>query len=566
MQQRYKLPTLESSQALAERVKNIYIARKEKAKQSANVKRLSYIDLLNFLPTSLQAAENHFEFVSLSSTKKTYLDDNIYSLATGDFLGTIKSSQKEEEAIEANNIRLDELKAGFLIFMEEDISRKEYKGASPKRKIGRFYSTGSELSEAIEEVLIVNEKNELRDEDRFIYLSDLYHHIEDNFEDEVNHPLWETKQKLLNDICLAMLQVKKRDEERIKLLTHGIPKLNMLLKYLREINEAYRKEAASRMFSFFNASNRLDLLDFSELIAEACLDTLTPENYKETCNVVIGLVLLTIMRIEADYNYLFSPKGGWLTNGSELWKSFMELVHVDEISYEDRIKYLRTLANKVVGILEPSMEEARSAWIAKISANQPGCADPKQQEHMMKKVEYHQAKIDTYISQLQIKKKEPGVAVRCISKGISLGAQGAISYGVTASVMPLIGGIAAGVLGGPVGVVVYTAAGTIVMSKLSGIMPGPVSWAYGWVLDKIGNAIGEGTVKAANYTFSVGKSGLRQLLGHPAIKKEDTEFLQRYIEAVLNAPESVVSAKEKVQLRLVYMGDDAELTLARRLK
>lgn len=566
MQQRYKLPTLESPQALAERVRNIYIARKEAAKQSPNAKRLSYIDLLNFLPPSLQAREGQFEFVSLPPTKP-YLDDNIYSLATGDFLGTIKSSQMEEEVIDANNIRLDELKAGFLIFMEEDIRRKEYKDASPKRKKGRFYSTGSELSEAIEEVLVINEENELRDEDRFIYLSDLYHHVQDNFDDDINHPLWQRKQNLLDDICLAMLKVKKRDEERIKLLTHGIPKLNMLIKYLREINDAYRKAASARMFTFLNSTNRLDLLDFSELIGEACLDTLTIENYDETCNVIIGLVLLGIMRIEADYNYLFSPKGGYLTNGSELWKSFMELLHVDELSYDDRIKYLRALSNNVANILGPDMEENRLKWIANIAANQSGPSDPKRIEHMMKKLKYHQEKIDAYINQLQIKKKQPCVAVRCISKGISFTAQWGISYVAAASVAPLVGGIAAGVLGGPVGVVVYTAAGTIVMSKLSGIIPGPVSWAYGWVLHKIGNAIGEGTVKAANYTFSVGKNGLRKLLGHPAIKKEDREFLQRYIDAILQAPSSVVSDKEKAQLRLVLgIEEEAELTLIRNLK
>lgn len=574
--QRYKLPALEDSHILADQIKKIYIQRKETKKQQINQNRLVYIDLLHVLSLApWQNGEGYAETLTEDSFEnivedpsedssvslaigREYAHEAIYTLATADFVGSITAPVETDEAVPNINHKFDELKAALLIFLEENISRKEYRGHSSKRRKGYVYTSGSDLSKIIEEKLAVSSDNVLRDEERFIYLSDLYYYIKDHIHyEELNHPIWKSKQNLLNDICLAMSQVKKRDEERVRLLTHGAPKLNMLLNYIEELHETYNEACKLRLFT---NSNRKNLLKFVQFISKACESSFNIEkggddNYEETYKAILGLLLLGIMQINAEYKYFFSPQGGYLNKGSELFKSLIKLLNVEdlnEIPYDDRIEWFRALTNKISNVKKAEMQELRMEWLKEI-AEPSGDATPLQKldEKILKKTASFQEKIDFYVNQLQREKRQSSFPARCLAKGISFGAQYGIGCALASQVMPLLGGVAAGVLGGPVGVVVYAAAGTVLMTKLSGIIPGPVSWAYGWVLDKIGTAIGDTTVNVVKYTFSVGKNGLQMLLGHPGLKPEDREFMQRYIDAILNAPVRVVSEEEKSQLRLV---------------
>lgn len=557
--ERYKLPNLDDAPLLAKQLKETYITIKQQKKRSVNQNRLAYIDLLNLLPSALQSTKDIAS--KPLHIAKTYAGDDILSLATGELVGRIRASETDEAEPKRVN-KLDELKAGLLIFLEGDISRKEYRGHSSKRTKGRLYSSGSEFSKIIEETLNITKQNPISDEERFIYLSELYHYINNHIPNgKLNHPIWKTKQALLDDICSVWVKVKKRDDERVKLLTQGAPKLNMLIKYLKELNEGYKKSCASR---FFSNSSRLGLLVFAEFMSKACEGELNlsgkeeEDNSQETYEAILGLILLGIMQINDEYQYIFSPEGGYLTNGSDLYKSFMQLLGVDnlnQISYDDRISWLRALTNKITHLIKPDVEEARKAWLLDIHDTEKKGLDKDKLEALdkdtLERVKKYQARADSFISRLQEERKQPSIAAKCVSKTVSFAAQYGIGCVVATQVMPLVGGLAAGILGGPVGVVVYAAAGTVLMTRLSGVVPGPVSWAYGWMLDKIGNAIGDGTINAAKYTFSMGKQGFKMLWGHPGLKPEDKEFMERYLDARLNAPEMVVSSAENTQLRMV---------------
>jgi hypothetical protein len=546
----YQLPSLEAPHRLADQMTETYIARKNRKGAAINEKRLLYINLLKVLQVNTyQGSHRHTNF----QHRNPFAALEVHSLATGDFVGCItKGPMTDASCPEVHNAHLDALKAGILIFLEEDINRKEYRGYSSKRRRGRLYTSGSDLSKIIEEVLGVGPANPLRDENRFIYLSDFYHFVKDHVPDgELHHPIWKTKQHLLEDICSDLLQVRQRDEERLRALAHGSPQLNVLVKYIAQLPDDYKDQCKARLFPNKNREELISFIEFMNgMLTEAMfrlIDAATKLReddplFKEKMGsinaqmesikkAILGILVMSIMRISAEYKYFFSPQGGYLTNGSDLYKDLMKCFGVDninEIPYNDRLEMLTSLSQHL-------------SAITKIE----GIDKAKQQ-----KVDYFLDKTYLYIGQLEKEQKQPSLVARGISKTISVFAQYGIGCAVASQAMPLLGGVLATTLTGPIGMVVYGVAGTVIMTRFSGVVPGPVSWAYDWVLDKIGKAIGDTTVKVANYTFQMGKNGLKALLGHPSLKEEDREFMLDYIDALLRAPSTVVSDEVKSHLRL----------------
>ena len=158
-------------------------------------------------------------------------------------------------------------------------------------------------------------------------------------------------------------------------------------------------------------------------------------------------------------------------------------------------------------------------------------------------------KIDEYWLHQEHKKQVPRVA-RYLTTATSCVAQYGLGFGLT-QLSSTVGAVALGATG-PVGVVVYGAAGTILMTQLGrlvkeNVMPSAVAYLYAYVLERIGSAIAKTTVGAAAYAVS--DKGFAALTAHPALHAEDQAFIVEFTDTLLNLPENVFPAAKKEQIR-----------------
>lgn len=108
--------------------------------------------------------------------KKTYTDvnsDRLSFIALYDQLVKQTAMDNTLSLEEMNNIL-----RGALVFAMTDIKYREYKGASPKKREGYFWSSGSDLYTAIRAKLLITKKNKFGYDERISYLNDFYKYID----------------------------------------------------------------------------------------------------------------------------------------------------------------------------------------------------------------------------------------------------------------------------------------------------------------------------------------------------------------------------------------------------
>lgn len=430
--------------------------------------------------------------------------------------------------------------------LEMELIRKEYKGFSPKEVKGYFYTSGSSVYSTIESGLGITKKNDLHDDECLIYLFKFYEYIK-NLPEETAF-FAGSKQHLLNKIKDALKEIKKREENRIELLAQGVPKLLALQKNILALIPDYKKATATRWFPNFK---RKLLLEFIELVNETCKllyteNTITKKNedhlpefaYLHTCNVLLGMMLFALVKIEKEYKFL-SP------SRSELFKHCLQSINaksLKSIDYEKKILWLKTLSRHIDNIHN-------------------------QLDYRKKDLSKWQIEIDKFVVELETKKNKPSRIISYVSTATGYAAKYGISFAITQAArtyaLPAMGGALVSGLTGPLGLVIYSAAGTMIMTQLGqlvkdNLMPSALAYVYAFILEKIGNVVANTTVGIATYTFTATKQGFQALLGHPALKSEDREFIIDWINTLLKLPNDIMPEKEKSQIRNV-LGIENEL-------
>lgn len=435
---------------------------------------------------------------------------------------------------------------GVPVFELEAIRKEpQYKGNSPRIKQGYLSKSGSNVFTLIEDRLS-SEKNQLNDDECLIYLFKLYEYIK-NLETEKIAKLGQNKDRLVKQIHEYLKAIKNREKSRIELLAYGTPKLEVLQKKILEMMPNYQKATSSRWFS---NSKRISLLEFITLINKTIKvfysdpSSKKKDNdeqecaYTQSCNVLLGILLFALISIEKEYKFL-SPLGNKITNnGSELFKSSLDILNAKSlktIDIDKKITWLKALSKHIDDInnkLHYKPKELRS-WLLEI---------------------------DKLIVEQEIKKNRPSRSITYAAKATGYAVQCGVSFGLAqvarTYALPVLSGALVTGLTGVIGLVIYSATGLIVMTGLGrfvseNLMPPAVAYVFTWVLEKIGKEVANKTEGVATYTFVATKQGFQKLIGHPAFKREDREFIYEWINTLLKLPDDIVSEKEKNQIRSV---------------
>lgn len=450
----------------------------------------------------------------------------------------------EATKFDSDHKKISKILMGALVYELEYIKQVEYRGRSPEKNkslIGKLTGKGSSLYTSIKELLGISPENYLNDDQRLIYLNKFYWYMKKNMKEDT---------EFLKNIKARLANVKEREMKRIGVLAEGTPALNVLQKNIANLSQEY-EEAAT--FRWYRNPKRFKSLKFIDFINQTC-DELYHEGsfgknansfpvdfaYLQSCNVRVGAILFVLLSINDEYkSYKFlSPER------SKLFKECLTAINVkslQKISREKRIEWLRALSThiNILKLNKLAYRELAEKW-----------------EKAGIDVEKFLTKIEAYINQQEVKKAKPtwsrtiaNYLVRC---GIGLAA----AQYTADLVLPAISTTVIGGLSGPIGMVVYLTGGTLLMTQLGrlvgdNLVPQGVSYLFAWLLDKVGATITNATADAATITVSITKEGLNALRGYPTLKPEDKEFIQDWIDTLLELPNDIMPEMEKDQIRYV---------------
>jgi hypothetical protein len=331
-------------------------------------------------------------------------------------------------------------------------------------------------------------------------------------------------------------------------LIHGLPSIAALKKGIKSLHNDYYLQVAGR---WLKNQNREAMLIFIDFIDETCTKLYTHDedkkseeekdlNYLQSYNARFGLMIFILTTIYSEYKVL-SPER------SVLFKNCLSCINkasLDEVEIDKKIVWLRALSQHLYALqIRGDYDITKKLWVER------GMYNPDELK----------AVIDLQIAELEIKKHQPSFLMETTSSAISSGAQYAV--GMTATryaaqtvlwAAPAIGGFAASAAAGPLGIVLY-GGGTLVATSLGRlvadkIVPSAVANFYGWMLDKMGAAIGRAGAATLKATVSVTGTGLVKLLGIYKREIKDN-FAQDYIDMLFNLPDEVMAAEQKNHLR-----------------
>lgn len=452
--------------------------------------------------------------------------------------------------------RIDVL-VGMLIFEMEIIRLKEYKGFSPaKRKA--WFEKGSDFYTDIKKILSISKQKQIRDDERFILVLAFFKYLETCgcFEKKMI-PCWKSLENLLKDIISVLNVLKDRENRRISLMTYGPPNLEIL---------------RSKILELLSLNSSRSLLPFIKLISETCEKIYPDEKlkdhnhdfsddllYLQSCNAQLGLILFVLMNIHEEYKYY---KKIWSPEHSRVYKKCLEALNakqLEDIEQDKTVIWLRALLTHLDHIKQnPELYQTqfKDAYEKRFSL-----------------IQAYEKDIERFLIKEENKKRAPSRPVYYLIKATNFATQYGLSFLFTQATKEwALQSIGSSLLleTGPIGLVIYGATGTIVMTQLGrligGQLPAAVGCMYAWVLDKVGHAVAKRTVDAATYAFSVSQQGLEALLNHPDLDEEDKGLMKDFINSLLKAPNEVIPIEDKNHLRIALGDGDIENNLMMRKK
>lgn len=503
----YKSPSLRELTALAEELKKSY--------KGSNPKRHSFIAL--------------YDQLVAQTTRSTDLPPNIMNVLIG-----------------------------ALVFELSDIKFGEYKGGSPKKSVGWFYSTGSDLYTTIKSKLNITHANKFGYDERLFYLHEFSKYVDKVYPEEGvqelksrmkgTSPVWRNKKELKDNIKKALAPVLKQNDERLYSLVHGVPVLNALLKNLQKLEEEYTSDSR-------NAKNpkRLATINFIKFVIQT-YEGMNPNQI--SWHACVGAVIFALIQVEHEYKVL-SPKR------SALFRNALKAINadgLDKIAIDDKIKCLRALSAHVTTVRD-NPDYFKSSLEQVIQQN-----TKQKLEYAVvdKEISGIQSKIEQYLLQLDEIKKAPTNTQYAVSTGVSYSIQyafGPIALQVAKNVV--VGGLGIGgfFAAGPVGSAVFSAAGALLFSGVGrlvtmGIMNAVTANIFVWLLEKMGDSIGNATATVVTYPFSASPKGFEEM--RAKLKPEDDIAFVNMVNTLLELDS--ISAADKEHIRNV-LGIDKDAKL-----
>lgn len=497
----YKGPTLKDLYALAAELKKSY--------QGTNIKRLSFIALYDQLVSQ--------------TMQKTDLPENIINVLIG-----------------------------ALIFEMADIKFFEYGGGSAKLRVGRFYNSGSHLYSLIKSKLYITSTNKFGYDERLFYLNQFYKYIDKVYPEEgcldlhqrMKSPAtWKTNKELKDNVHKAITPILKKNSDSLHYLVHGVPVLTALLKNLQKLEDEYSHSKSN--YTAYNPK-RLAMINFIKLIIQSYQGK---EVNSMSWQVCVGAAIFALMQINNEYR-VFDP------TRSALYRSCLHAINannLDDIEIDDRIKCLTLLSSHLI-----ALQENQTEYNALLSKTLDASTIQKiDYTNFANDIKLFQAKLPEYISGLEKIKNTPSTSGYYLSSGVSYFFQYTAGPVVVQTAKNLIvGGISVGgfFAAGPIGSAIFGAAGAMLVSGISRMVGEGILWSVtanmcAWLLEKVGNTLGEVTANVVSYPFSATPKGFEEL--RMKLKPEDDVVFVNMVNTLLELDDASITDKEKEHIRNV---------------
>lgn len=503
----YKSPSLRELRALAEEMRKSYT--------DSNPKRLSFIAL--------------YDQLIGQTTHTTDLPQNIMNVLVG-----------------------------ALVFEMSDIKYGEYNGSSPQYRPGYFYSTGSKLYSFIKSKLNISPSNKFGYDERLFYMHEFAKYVDKVYPDgavqdlkplmKSGTPTWRSKKDLKDNIKKALAPVLKENNERLYSLVHGVPVLNALLKNLQKLEDEYNKDSK-------NAKNpkRVATINFIKFVIQT-YQGMNPNQI--SWHACVGAVIFALIQVEHEYKVLSPTR-------SALFRAALKAINaesLDKIAIDDKIKCLRALSAHVTTVRDnPDYFKDSLDNVIKNTTQQKlefAAVD--------KEISGIQSKIEQYLLQLDEIKKAPSNTQYAVSTGVSYSIQYALGpVALQVAKNAVIGGLGIGgfFAAGPVGSAVFSAAGALLVSGVgrlvtTGILTALTANVFVWLLEKMGDSIGNATASVVTYPFSASPKGFEEM--RAKLKPEDDIAFVNMVNTLLEI--DTVSTSDKEHIRNV-MGIEKDALL-----
>ncbi|MFZ2315883.1 MAG: hypothetical protein WAW86_09545 [Gammaproteobacteria bacterium] len=449
--------------------------------------------------------------------------------------------------LSASNIsEIDERKlllAG-LIFLEEIIG-SEYAWGSAAISSSWWIKPlgGSQLATVLRQLLEPARDNVLGDDERLIYINQLYHYIQQQLGNDASLGN-KSKAAWMADLILVLKKLKQRNDDELSALQKSTPALESIRQDIAALTPQYQVATSSSYF-WKPSSKRKNSLAFVEFIVQSYssfyknIELMSAAEYCQAQEVLSGAVLFSAIRISKEYK-VHSPefKEGWVYNsGSRLFSLYLGALNIKAITEMDpntQILKLRALSVHLTIVLQ-------------------GNAHVNIENLELKKI---QGKIEDYIREQEELAAQPGFTTQAISASVGLAARHGIplimaKVVTTDLVMPLLGRTVFGVLSGPIGLVVF-GAGSLMMTGIdwlaqSTVLPQARAGIFAYVINKISKAIGD---RVAGAVVATG-NGLQALMSHEHLPDDDRILIKEWIKTLLTLPDEIFSKEEKSQIKKI---------------
>jgi hypothetical protein len=181
-----------------------------------------------------------------------------------------------------------------------------------------------------------------------------------------------------------------------------------------------------------------------------------------------------------------------------------------------------------------------------------------------------EAEIDTYLLEQELITHKPSRVTEYLSMIMSYGVQYGITFTATQfaarTMIPAVESSVIGSISGPIGIVIYGAAGTIIATQLTllvkeKLIPAVLASLYINVLTKIGDVIGQSLAGMVTVTFSATAQGLRNLLQfYSKIQTEDElKKDEQWIITLLNLPDDIFPQSKKIIIQNTHDIQESDL-------
>jgi len=432
---------------------------------------------------------------------------------------------------------------GAMVFMMTDIKFIEYKGSSPKKREGYFWSSGSDFYSLIRSKMLITKTNKFGYDERLFYLNEFFKYVDANYTDQhvadiQLHPKmeansakskWSSKQALRNHIHDMITPILNKNSEDRYNLVHGVPVINALIKSMGKLEQDYALKS-------YNPTNpvRLESLNCIKFIL---LSYQMANQEDVSWHVCSGALLMPILQIDKEYQYFFSA------TRSTLYTECLRALNqsdINKITIDDKVKWLRSLSSYLHNL---SQNQNKYNWVLKqVIANTKN--QTLDAETLHKQIMAHQSKIELFLAELDVKKNTPSYTTAIIETGTSYAFQYATGQYFVETAKNLV-------VGGLIGTAIFGTAGTFLVTGLGrfvteGVINTATAGLFGWVLGKIGASVGTVTATVVTYPFSATPKGLEEM--RMKLKPVDDVAFVRMVNTLLEL--DGVNDEDKKHIRL----------------